>query len=323
MSIRLINPFNAKPLDRTETELRDADGTSFPWVNGACRIEQAETYASNFGKQWNLFKRTQIDKFNGQTISRDRFFALTGLNTVDLAGKNILEVGSGAGRFSQVVLDHTQATLYSVDYSSAVEANYANNGPNDRLNLFLASAYALPFAPGQFDVVFCFGVIQHTPDVRKTVECLAAQVKPGGWLFVDFYPYKGFWTKLHAKYILRPWTRTWPQDKLLAKIERNSGWLIRWARFFNRIGIGRVVNRFLPLVDLHTIQHPYTDYPGYREQVMLDTFDMFSPAYDQPQPVQRVGQWVRAMGFQGVFAGYVQVATGMNALVKGRKPLAG
>ncbi|MEI2748908.1 MAG: methyltransferase domain-containing protein [Ferruginibacter sp.] len=60
----------------------------------------------------------------------------------------MLEVGSGAGRFTQIALDHTKANLYSVDYSNAVEANYKNNGPNQRLKLYQASVYELPFAPG-------------------------------------------------------------------------------------------------------------------------------------------------------------------------------
>jgi hypothetical protein len=49
---------------------------------------------------------------------------------------------------------------------------------------------------------------------------------------------------------------------------------------------------------------------------------MFSPAYDQPQPVNRVGKWFQELGFEQVFAGYIQVATGKNALVKGQKPAA-
>jgi len=34
-------------------------------------------------------------------------------------------------------------------------------------HLFQASIYELPFAPRQFDKVFCFGVLQHTPDFKK------------------------------------------------------------------------------------------------------------------------------------------------------------
>ena len=42
-------------------------------------------------------------------------------NETDLSGCNVLEVGSGAGRFTEVVLTYTKANLYSVDYSNAVK----------------------------------------------------------------------------------------------------------------------------------------------------------------------------------------------------------
>ena len=120
----------------------------------------------------------------------------------------MLEVGSGAGRFSQVILDYTKANLYSVDYSNAVEANFKNNGHHkDRFHLYQASVYDMPFAKGQFDKVFCFGVIQHTPDVQKTVQSLITMAKPGAEVIVDFYPIKGWWTKLQAKYSLRYFTK--------------------------------------------------------------------------------------------------------------------
>jgi SAM-dependent methyltransferase len=116
-----------------------------------------------------------------------------------------LEVGSGAGRFTQIVLDYTKANLYSIDYSDAVSANYRNNAHHgDRLHLFQASIYEMPFPDNSFDKVFCFGVLQHTPDFKKSVKSLIDKAKPGGEIAVDFYPIKGWYTKINAKYICDP-----------------------------------------------------------------------------------------------------------------------
>src|SRR5712691_13193725 len=41
----------------------------------------------------------------------------------------------------------------------------------------------------QYDVVFCLGVIQHTPNPEETIEHLYAQAKQGGWLVIDHYTY--------------------------------------------------------------------------------------------------------------------------------------
>lgn len=299
--IKLINPFTGKSVTRDGQRLIDEDGNLFPLVDGAFRFVTGENYTQNFGFQWNKFQKTQIDRFQQNSKqSRERFFAVTGWDKQDLTGKNVLEVGSGAGRFSQVVLHDTKANLYSVDYSNAVAANFGNNGPHPRLNLFQASIYELPFSPAQFDKVFCFGVLQHTPDFKKSIGSLVDMVKPGGELIIDFYPIRGWYTKIHSKYLLRSFTRKMNHDQLLSRIESNIDRLIAAYEFFNKIGVGRVVNRFLPICDIdRTIPHQL-DHATRREWAILDTFDMFSPAYDDPQRVATVVEWLKMFNMQDV-----------------------
>ena len=71
----------------------------------------------------------------------------------------------------------------------------------------------MPFADDRFDKVLCLGVLQHTPDFEQSVAALVAKTRPGGEIIVDFYPVRGWWTKLHAKYLLRPWTRRMDHDR--------------------------------------------------------------------------------------------------------------
>ena len=182
---------------------------TFPIIKGVARISELENYTENFGMQWNKFDKTQLDnEFDGLNLSSQRFSA-TRWDQKDLSGKSILEVGSGAGRFSRVVLEKTKAVLYSVDYSDSVTANYKNNNQiaPDRFHLFQASIYEMPFLDNSFDKVFCFGVLQHTPDFDASVKALISKAKPGAEIVIDFYPIKGWWTKVNAKYILRPITK--------------------------------------------------------------------------------------------------------------------
>lgn len=319
MNIELANPFNGKPLTAAADGLKDGEKIIFPEKNGAYRIVVDDNYTDNFGYQWNKFVGTQVDKASNLDISRKRFFAETGWDQEDLSGKNILEVGSGAGRFSQIILDFTKGNLYTVDYSNAVEANFKNNGPNDRLHIFQASIYEMPFTKGQFDKVLCIGVLQHTPDVEKSVKCLVEMVKPGGQLVVDFYPVRGWWTKLHAKYLLRPWTKKMPHEKLYKKIDKNIDWLIKTYRFFSKVGLGKVFNRFLPICDIDGTVPKGLSYEQLREICVLDTFDMYSPEYDQPQKVETVKGWFEKYGMKDVWGGYIQYDTGNAAVVKGIK----
>lgn len=319
--IQYKNPYNNHKLHLRDDGLFDNDVKAFSRVDGVYRVSSEENYSTNFGFQWNKFDKTQIDRFtSGLNQSRERFFAATSWDKEDLSDSNILEIGSGAGRFSHIVLQHTKANLYSVDYSNAVEANFRNNGHDSRLKLFQASIYELPFALNQFDKVFCFGVLQHTPDVRRSVQCLVNMVRPDGELVIDFYPMRGWYTKLHAKYLLRPFTREMSHARLLSLIESNIDWLMSLYWFYDKIGIGKILNRFLPICDIkRTIPHSL-DKRSLREWAILDTFDMFSPAYDQPQRLQTVVRWFEEFGMQNAKGTVIKYGDGNEVtLVKGIK----
>jgi SAM-dependent methyltransferase len=322
-AISLINPPNQSPLQTTAEGLSDGNSVIFPYKNGAFRIVQDDNYTQNFGYQWNKFTATQIDSAQSNSqISYNRFFAQTGWDKEDLENKNMLEVGSGAGRFSQIVLDYTKANLFSVDYSNAVEANFKNNGHHkNRLQLFQASVYEMPFAKAQFDKVFCFGVIQHTPDVKKTVQSILEMAKPGGEVIIDFYCVNGWWTKVQAKYIFRPITKKWSHEKLLSKIEKNIDWMIAASKFFNKIGIGALTNRFIPICDIKGTMPQGLTKQELREWCILDTFDMFSPEYDQPQKVDTVTKWFQQNGMEQVWGGKIYYDQCVSYVVKGIKKM--
>lgn len=313
-----FHPATHAPLARDGEALRDGAGNSFAIVGGVPRFCEIENYTASFGKQWNQFDTTQID---GEGIAADvskvRFFAETGWRPEDLAGQKLLEVGSGAGRFSRVVLADTAAELSSVDYSSAVEANWRNNGAiaPGRFRLAQASVYEMPFPDGYFDKVFCLGVLQHTPDFAASVRALIAKARPGGEIVVDFYPIRGWWTKLHAKYLLRPITKRMSQDRLLALIERHAGRMDRLVGGLEKIGLG-TLRRLVPLVDPRPLPPELTP-EQRREWLVLDTFDMFSPAHDHPQRVTAVARMFEQAGAEVTFAGYVDNGIAEAAVVRG------
>jgi SAM-dependent methyltransferase len=317
MSVELINPANERPLKQEGDALVDGQGTSFPIVCGIPRISEPSNYTDNFGKQWNAFRLTQIDSAeNGLMLSTRRFFAETAWRPDQLAGRDMLEVGSGAGRFTRVVLENTRANLYSIDYSSAVEANLETNRDiaDGRLQLFQASIYDMPFPDGSFDKIFCFGVLQHTPSFEGSVRELVLKAKTGGEIVVDFYPIRGWWTKLNSKYFLRPLAKRAPHDRLLALVKRNIGWLMAAHKGLTRLKLG-ALTRFLPVVDLRTLP-PNLSSEHEREWAVLDTFDMFSPEYDNPQRIAAVAEMFRRNGAEVTFAGFIDTGTARTAVVR-------
>jgi SAM-dependent methyltransferase len=318
--VELIHPITKLKLEREGDRLVDADDNGFAIIAGVPRICEASNYTENFGKQWNLFASTQIDDPQaGQTLSERRFFAESGWTPEELSNLDVLEVGSGAGRFSRVLLNRTQARLWSVDYSTAVEANMKTNGviAPERFNLFQASIYELPFPDNSFDRVFCFGVLQHTPDFEKSVAELIAKAKTGGKIAVDFYARRHALSTVNAKYMLRPVTRRMPHDRLLKLIDRNLDWMMGASDAMNRIGLG-MLTRFLPLVDLRFVPAELTAQQR-REWALLDTFDMFSPEYDQPQRIKDVAAMFERHGAKVSFADYVDLDGSRPAVVRGEK----
>ena len=270
---------------------RDGD-KSIPIRNFIPRFVPDSSYTSNFGLQWNHFRRTQLDRFNGTTITSDRFYAGTGWSPKELYVQRILEVGCGAGRFTQVMLD-AGAEVWSLDYSTAVDACWANNGPHPRLCVVQGSLYAMPFEKSSFDKVFCFGVLQHTPHVKLAFMSLIPFLKPQGKLAVDFYRKEKWPTRWTSKYLWRPVTKRVSNELLFKIVE----WYVpRWLPFDNRLDEMRLFWRFAKYIRgivpcwNYAGMLPLTDVQ-LKEWAILDTFDALSPTYDQPQSIDVIRHW--------------------------------
>jgi len=127
--INLVNPLNNKFLKEKNEILFDDENNNFKILNKIPRFNENGEYTKNFGYQWNKYAETQILKNHykdGKDINSIRLFAESNWNKSDLKNINILEAGSGAGKFSKVILEETEAFLYSFDSSSAVDVNKKN-----------------------------------------------------------------------------------------------------------------------------------------------------------------------------------------------------
>src|SRR3989338_9367832 len=97
----------------------------FPVVRCVPRFKGEDDYVGNFGLQWTAHQKITLDSFNRTNISQKKFFEETKWPD-DLTGQIILEVVCGAGRFTEIAIS-TGAFVVSMDYSDAVDANYASN----------------------------------------------------------------------------------------------------------------------------------------------------------------------------------------------------
>jgi len=273
----------------------------YPIRDGIPRFVPEDNYAGSFGYEWTLYGDLQYDRLHHTAMTHDRFFRQVALSPADLAGKKVLEAGCGGGRFSDVVLQ-AGAELFAFDLSVAVDKNRELHPDHPKLHLAQASILQPPFAPGSFDLVFCFGVLQHTPDPEAAFAALAPLVRPGGRIAVDVYAAHPKQTS-HWKYWVRPVTKRMDHERLHRIIERSSHITYPVARAVRQVPVvGKVLSRLVPI---HTHEGFVGVVPRDQERrwAVLETLDALTPAHDHPRSLRTLRSWLTDAGFVGVQGG--------------------
>lgn len=270
-----------------------ACGLKFPIESGVPRFVERDNYASSFGYQWNLFKSEQLDSVNGTRLSETRLFSETAWTREWMNGKWILDAGCGAGRFLDVA-SNTGAQVVGIDISNAVDAARESLKGRPNVHFVQASIYELPFPTGAFDGCYCIGVIQHTPDPQKALRALPRSLRAGGRIAVTIYERKP-WTLLNMKYLVRPITKRLNKQTLLGTIKRAMPVLFPLTSVMFRLPlVGPLFNFAIPVAN-YTNERALTRQQRY-DWAVLDTFDMLSPEYDQPQTYEEVERALSAAG---------------------------
>lgn len=108
----------------------------------------------------------------------------------ELAGKRVLEVGSGAGGHSALFASK-QALVTSVDLTfqraRATNQKLQALRRDGRCQAMQADAETLPFADASFDIVYSNGVLHHTNDTARAIDEVFRVLKPGGIAVIMLY----------------------------------------------------------------------------------------------------------------------------------------
>jgi SAM-dependent methyltransferase len=277
------------------------------------RFVPFQNYAASFGIEWNRHARSQYDSYSGAKLSEKRFFEETSWPR-KMEGECILEVGSGSGRFTEQAAS-TGAMVVSMDYSCAVEANFVSNGKKGNVFIVQGDIYRMPFKENYFDKLFCFGMLQHTPDARGAFMMLPPYLKSGGNLVIDVYrKFDGLRQSLNTKYWVRPVTKRANPEKLYLWCKKYVEFMWPLAKIIHKLPKGKSINWKLLVADRIGIAGLSEEIA--KEWTILDTFDMLSPAYDSPQKLQTVRKWFEDAGLADIKVHY-----GWNGIEgHGRRP---
>lgn len=274
----------------------------YPVVNGVPRFVDRQFYTGSFGFQWLKHDKTQLDNESSLRSEKD-FMVRTRFRPEELAGKLVLDVGCGMGRYAEVATKWG-ATVVGIDLSRAVEA--AARNLSDRHAVILqADAFRLPFAPESFDYIYSLGVLHHTPDCEAAVKNLPLYLKPGGELAVWLYSAYNLWYRFSDAY--RKVTRRM-SPKLLHTLCYGTIPLYGIHQVLRKIPLaGRPVSGALRLL----LPMSFNPDPQWR---VLDTFDWYSPWYQSKHTYEEVVRWFESCGLEDLSVGEIPVA------VRGRKP---
>lgn len=265
---------------------------TWPIEGGIPRFVRDEGYASNFGLQWTTFRLTQFDSYTGKPLFFDRFWKNTKWDAAELRGARVLEVGSGAGSFTEVLLE-AGARVVSVDLSLAVEANLASNGEKGDLFVMQADLHDIPAPDEYFDFVFCYGVLQHTPQPERAYKALLKKVRPGGRLSLDCYLRTDRldpWST--PKYAWRRWTTRMRPEALLRVIKLYMPWWLPIDTLIRRIP--KVGPKIVAFLRVPCWNHLELELPRRERQrwAVMNTFDALGARFDYPMTLEEISRMI-------------------------------
>ena len=320
----LVCPFDHQSLtaNAAGNSLACPAGHAFPVRENIPRLlHSGENYADAFGEQWRQYRRTQLDSRTGTTYSSDRLRRCFGealwQRLQQPVPLQVLEAGCGAGRFTEVLLGTTAAAVTSTDLSAAVEPNQLNCPQSPRHRIAQCDINQLPFLPGQYDVVMCLGVIQHTRDPERTIADLYRQVKPGGWLVIDHYRHAvSTYTKLTVA-LLRPVLKRLPPKRGIVATKALTQWFFPLHRAARRHwALQMILSRVSPIVTYFHVLPELSDELQY-EWSELDTHDALTDWYKRLRSRRSIRRTLERLG-----AVELWVERGGNGIeARGRKPL--
>jgi 2-polyprenyl-6-hydroxyphenyl methylase/3-demethylubiquinone-9 3-methyltransferase len=158
-----------------------------------------------FGENWKRYSKL---------IDQKRIeFAIEGLKKLfpdGLVGRTFLDIGCGSGLHSlaALLLGAAEVTAVDIDENSTATTQelLTKFAPGQNWTVKIASVFdPLPFSSSKFDVVYSWGVLHHTGDMWRAIECASQLVKTGGQFAIAIYSattFDAFW-KTEKKFYSR------------------------------------------------------------------------------------------------------------------------
>ena len=269
----------------TQAELTGVGAYNFP---DQTPVPGERDVFRSFSEEWREYQYDGVLWDVDYDDNRRRLIAEVGLSQDDWRRRSWIEIGCGIGMTTCQAQELSAADAVGVDLSMAVFKAANQFQSNPFLHFVQASAFALPFAPASFDVVYSRGVLHHTYSTRRAFLSVAKLAKPGARVYLWVYG----------------------PGSLLASP-------VRWCAYAAEVALRPVLSR-LPTPVASTVLTPvalaYLAFNSFRRWqrpgVQPYTFsralhaarDRFTPRFAFRQSVKEVSQWFVEAGCADVSA---------------------
>lgn len=277
--------------------LRCCCGAKYVIDNFIPRFVKSDKYVSSFSFEWDVHRKTQLDSANVggkmEGVTKRSFQSKINFPLQSLSGKKILDVGCGMGRYAEIASRYG-AEVVAVDLSFAVDAAFQNLRDRENVHFIQADIFNLPFQENQFDFVYSFGVLHHTPDCEQAFLALPKFVKQEGRLAIFVYSSynKGI---VYMSEFWRYFTTRIPKKLLY---------------FFSFISVPLYYLYKIPIIgNIGKMFFVIPMWPDWRWRI-LDTFDWYSPKFQSKHTHSEVFRWFQNSNFKDIFIGENEITMG-------------
>jgi SAM-dependent methyltransferase/uncharacterized protein YbaR (Trm112 family) len=276
---------------------------SYPVTRGVPRMNAAleglQQVAEAFDLQWKLHHAGGLEQGTVYGWTEDQDWSLfckaLGLDEAGVTGATVLDAGCGHARFTSQIARRGAKMAVGVDVAEAIDEAFEATRDLANAHVVQANVAAPPFAARSFDLVWCRGVLHHTPDPEAGHRALSRVVKPGGKLYVWVYM-KRFNPFRFVKDVfdLLRITRLSPQR--LFVLCRVISYPSLAALF-----LYRAVRR-LPGLRAHGARQQRTVRSRGLREIQLTWFDALAPEHNSRHTEPEVIGWFERAGFEQITA---------------------
>lgn len=194
-----------------------------------------------------------------------------------LRDRVVLDAGCGHGRVTSA-FTKLSSSVISLEISEGIDVAYKECERQNNVLFVQGDVINPPLADESIDIIYCAGVLHHTPNTKMAAQALMRLLKKHGRFYIWLYPRRGFiyTTILNS---IRFFTSRMPPNMLWSILKRSVVLFDLWKQIKQWTGLSNSKGHLS------------------MDEKMLGLFDTYSPRYRHTHHPEEVKQWFKEKNF--------------------------